>query len=136
MHELRRTTQDPPAVVTVTAHDAGAFDWHDLLPSSCRDPAYLFGNEYAWPWDMAIEVISLLERHSRRVIGVDPWIPTRPGPTPISYDWDEHRHIRFPSFGRTPSEFVRAFSWSLAFSWSPMKIDEPELQPYFNLTVE
>lgn len=123
-------------MIAVAGHDAGAFDWHDLLPASYRDPAYLFGSEYAWPRDMAIEVISLLERHGRRVIGVETWIPTRPGPTPVIYDWDEHIHTRIPSFGRTPSEFIRAFSWSLAFSWSPAKIDEPELKPYFNLTVE
>ena len=123
-------------MIAVTGHNVEACDWHDLLPASCRDPAYLFSNEYAWPRDMAIEVISLLERHNRRVIGVDPWIPTRPGPTPVTYAWDEHIHTRIPSFGRTPSEFISAFSWSLVFSRSPVKIDEPKLQPYFNLTVK
>ena len=114
----------------VTRHDGGASEWHDLLPASYRNPAYLFGDEYAWPRDMAIKVISLLERRDRRVIGVDTWIPTRPGPTPVIYDWDENRHTRIPGFGRTPSEFVRTFSWDMA------KVDERELQPYFNLTVE
>lgn len=67
-----------------------------------------------------------------RVIGVDVWLPTTPGPTiptPYVYDWNLSSDRVTPEYPRTAVDFIQTFEWS------EDDTSHRGLEPYFNLTV-
>ena len=100
--------------------------WYDILPPDLKAVAYRAqSGELAWLREDALRVISILENSGHRIIGVDTWIPTNPGPTPYIYDWAESRIKRLGS----ATEFVRKFNWNESDA------DKIRFEPYFNISV-
>ena len=107
------------------------------LPLHLKESAYSVGTEYAWPRDMALEVIDALTRNRLLVLGIEIWLPTKEGarlPSPYIYSWDsEEKKISEPwnhlvvRNNKLLKEHVEKFSW-----------DESDLyfsstEPYFNI---
>ena len=105
-------------------------NWERLIPDRFRDSAYERDGEYAWPRDEALQVLAVLNEHHCHILGVDVWVPTRPGPSPVIYDWDETRTGVRPNFPKDPADFIRFFTYEMGSVF-----DQP-LPPHFNLTVE
>ena len=107
-------------------------DWLALLPPAVLDSAYRTQNEYAWPRDLALQVVTLAEQAGFHIIGVDIWLPTTSGPTipmPYIYDWDlEHAATDIRGF-RTAHDFIIGFEWDSADA-------ARDREPYFNLCID
>jgi len=71
--------------------------------------AYRAGAELAWPRDQALRVLDLLNKKKYIIVGVETWIPTKPGPTPLINDWTPERAKKSDSFPQTAQNFVSAF---------------------------
>jgi hypothetical protein len=100
-------------------------EWLKLLPPELARVAYRAGAEAAWSRADAIRVVEFLKARGYVVLGVDIWLPTRPGPTiptPFVYDWSSD------SAASRPDEFIRNFRWA--------DLDEKHhgIEPFFNIT--
>ena len=95
--------------------------WYSLLPRDILDRAYKAGGELAWTRADALRVVALVGSHGYRVIGVDTWLPTRPGPTPLVDDWDESRPMSATAFIET-------------FRWKPTDDADRHLDVVFNIS--
>jgi hypothetical protein len=103
-----------------------ASNWHSVVPSDLIQRAYKTRGELAWSRSDVLRVVGILQDQGYRVIGVDIWIPTHPGPTiptPLVYDWSE------PAYKISAIDFIKASEWD--------STDRSHLgrEPYFNLTV-
>jgi len=83
--------------------------WYVLLPANLKDTAYSTGKELAWPKQEALQVINLLTANSYAVFVVEPWLPTKPGPTPLVRNWPEVNSARNNLPPLTAEEFVQNF---------------------------
>jgi hypothetical protein len=102
-------------------------DWVTLLPQNLQGSAYRSSLEWAWAREDAVRVLEILSERGYRVLGIDIWLATTPGPTiptPFVYDWDAQR---YPT---QAIEFVKTFAWDTA--------DESHggREPYFNILAE
>lgn len=78
-------------------------DWYDRLPRELFDRAYDSHGELAWCRLDALRIGAWLEAEGYKIIGIDTWLPTYPGPTPLIDDWDKRR-------GMSALVFIRTFS--------------------------
>jgi hypothetical protein len=104
-------------------------DWYDLLAPDLRAAAYKANNELAWARHDALRVVSILERHSYDVIGVDVWLPTEPGPTiptPYVYDWAK-------SDASSDRVAKSAAGFIASFEWDPNDAAYYSAEPFFNI---
>ncbi len=100
--------------------------WYPLLSRDILDRAYRAGGEMAWDRADALRVVALVESHGYRVIGVEIWLPTRPGPTiptPFVYDWRESYEIPAAAFIKT-------------FQWDETDRSHGGTAPYFNISTD
>jgi hypothetical protein len=104
-------------------------EWYRLLPPSLGEAAYKSGNKMAWSKEGALRVIALLEENGYSIDGVDVWLPTKPGPTPLIRDWDSEK-IDSKALPATPAAFVCSFQLN-----SPEGAT-PGLEPVFNIWAE
>jgi hypothetical protein len=107
-------------------------NWLSVVPRHLLERAYRARDEYAWCRSDAIEVVEALQRFSFKVIGVDVWLATSPGPTiptPYVYDWDFRFEGPSMDYPRNAIDFIRAFEWS------ERDLAHQGMEPYFNLTV-
>ncbi|RBP15888.1 hypothetical protein DFR50_107158 [Roseiarcus fermentans] len=88
--------------------------------------AYRIPGEVAWTRADAIAAIDGLEKAGWRILGVEVWLPTLPGPTMTGWWWDCER-VWGP---QTAQDYVRTFQWGAD---DPISLKEAE--PFFNLTV-
>jgi hypothetical protein len=103
-------------------------DWLPSVPLHLLQRAYRARNEYAWSRNDAIQVVEALTGGNFKVIGVDIWLPTNPGPTiptPYVYDWS----LGAVDHPRVATEFIRNFDWATD------DVSHLGMEPYFNLTV-
>jgi hypothetical protein len=77
------------------------FAWHSLLPPETVRQAYRSYEEMAWPRPDAEQVINLLQAEGYKIVSIDTWLPTTPGPTPLIRDWDGTRAISALDFVKT-----------------------------------
>jgi hypothetical protein len=64
--------------------------WLSAVPRHLLERAYRARDEYAWSRRDAIDVVEALQSRLFKVIGVEVWLPTKPGPTipaPYIYVW-------------------------------------------------
>jgi hypothetical protein len=107
-------------------------EWYSELSKDLVDVAYKAGNEMAWSRQDAIRVIEILEAAGYVILGVDVWLPTRPGPTiptPYVYDWSAESRGSSPGYPNSAAEFIKSFVWD------PTDKSRGR-EPYFNLTVD
>jgi len=83
----------------MTNTDAPA--WVSILPEDILRRAYHSENELAWNRSDALRVATILQDRGYRIIGVDTWLPTRPGPTPLIEDWYESHALSALDFIKT-----------------------------------
>jgi hypothetical protein len=84
-------------------------DWHKLLPLELLKTAYRSRYDLAWPKEDALKVVIFLESIGYIIYGVDPWLPTRPGPSPLTYDWSAYPKPWPSSLPPTAAEFIERF---------------------------
>ena len=106
----------------MTDLDNDFFAWYFILPQELVDRAHQSGQELAWARDDALRVADLLQRHGYCIAGVDTWLPTRPGPSPLIDDWSVDRPLSATQFIET-------------FRWDPTEATDRELPVHFNFTV-
>lgn len=102
----------------------------DAVPLELLDRAYKTsdGQELAWTREDAIKAISDLERANYKLLGVEVWVASSPGPTMTGWGWSlEDREA--PNRPLTALDFVKTFAWGPSDSKLHNEI------PYFNLTV-
>ena len=100
---------------------ADAFAYYAILPRDLLDRAYLAGRERAWARADSIRVVTILQEHGHRILDVETWLPTRPGPTPLIDDWDESRPMSAIAFIKT-------------FRWEPMNDADRDLEVVFDIS--
>lgn len=100
-----------------------AKDWRSRLPEELIRRAFASGCELAWQRNDAINVVRLLQNQGYRVIDVEVWLATSPGPTPTMDIWDERNSI-------SATEFIESFAFAAD---DPANIGLP---PYFNILVD
>lgn len=105
-------------------------EWYPLLPPDLKQAAYKTGNEWAWPKQQALQVIDFLDSNGCVVDGVEPWLPTKPGPTPLIRDWPQVNLSRNNSHPQTAKEFVQNFELI------PSERSTAGLAPVFNISAE
>jgi len=108
-------------------------EWHGLLSEDLVNAAYRANQEMAWSRADAISVIELLKANAYVVLGVDVWLPTRPGPTiptPFVYDWQLRAGLRSGNYPNAADEFVRTFKWA------PSDESHRGMEPVFNITAK
>ena len=98
-------------------------DWYVLLPPDIAARALRDNGELAWTRADALQVVAMLQRHGYAVIGVDTWLPTRPGLTPLIDNWDERRPMSAAAFIET-------------FQWQPVVDANRGLQVHFNISTD
>ncbi len=98
-------------------------DWYALLPPDIAARAYNYNGELAWTRADALAVVALLERHGYEIIGVDTWLLTQPGPTPLIDDWNERRSMPAAAFIE-------------AFRWEPVEDANRGLDVHFNISTD
>ncbi len=81
-----------------------AEEWYADLPREILGRAYNSNGELAWARSDAIWIVEFLQKNGFRVVDIETWLPTRPGPTPLIDDWDETR-------GGSALAFVQTFAW-------------------------
>src|SRR4051812_21128073 len=84
-------------------------DWYKILPPDLVQSAYKSANELAWPKEQALRVVDLLNANGYVILGVDSWLPTKPGPSPLIFDWDVSRHANSDKIPNTPAGFIQQF---------------------------
>jgi hypothetical protein len=79
--------------------------WYKKLPSDLLQAAYRSSSgDLAWPKEQALQALKILGDNGYEIYGVDPWLATQPGPTPIIYDWPLRT---MPNL--TASQFIEQF---------------------------
>lgn len=102
-------------------------NWFVTLPQPLKDSAYKTSNEFAWAQEDALAVVAILERNDYVIIGVDIWLPTTPGPSPMYvYDWAKPG-CGFDRGISSATEFISTFKWD------PEDVARAKDMPYFNL---
>ena len=97
--------------------------WHSILSPELFNRAYKESHgELAWQKPDALTVASLLQDQGYQILGVDVWLPTRPGPTPLIRDWDE----KYP---------MSCIDYIEMFELIPSERSHPDLEPCFTFTV-
>lgn len=110
----------------------------DQLPALLRKSAYYATGEAAWPGQEALRVIARFTDQGIAVLGVEVWLPTRPGPTiptPFIYTWEAEEKKEFETW----TEFARrvnkqAREYIDKFEWDEADNEHQNLIPYFNFT--
>ncbi len=98
-------------------------NWHSLLSPELLSRAYKESpGELAWLKPDAVKVARLLQDLGYHILGVDAWLPTRPGPTPLIRDWDE----TYP---------MSCIDYINTFELMPVEQSHPDLQPHFAFCV-
>ena len=98
-----------------------AFAYYTILPRDLLDRAYVAGRERAWVRADAVRVVTILQERGYRILDVETWLPTRPGPTPLIDDWDEDRPMSATAFIET-------------FQWKPTDDAGRDLEVVFNIS--
>ncbi|MFI5029123.1 MAG: hypothetical protein ACHQPH_00315 [Reyranellales bacterium] len=107
-------------------------NWLSAVPRHLLERAYEARDEYAWSRCDAIDVIEALQGRNFKVIGVEVWLPTKPGPTiptPYIYVWD------IGSENGSAGHPIHAIDFIRTFVWSEQDLAHRDREPYFNLTV-
>ncbi len=112
--------------------------WTQRLPRAFVREAYRAGTEYAWPRDVAIQVLGSLTALGMAVLGVEVWTAVKPAPQlPGTYVYGSETV-------RRPGESWRAFvirsnagamEYIDRIAWDPRDADAQGCIPWFNLTV-
>ncbi len=111
--------------------------WFRDLHSDLQRRAYVSNGEPAWPESPVLQVIQQLTSRSCRVIGIEVWLPTKPGPTVAGppYYWEPLRPAdtsvdAIRATNAEAQEFIRRFK--------PHPADAASLghELYFNLAVD
>ena len=89
--------------------------------------AYNTGNELAWSRQDVEKAINQLTQAGFRIIGIDVWIPSQPGPIVTGWDWSDS-DAGSPGLAQSAQQFVEDFKWGA--NDGRMSANEP----YFNLT--
>ena len=97
-------------------------EFSHTLPLELLQRAYRSRHELAWARTDAVEAIDRLEKAGFRLLGVEVWIPSSPGPKMTGWFWDS----RDKETGR---DFVKGFEWG------PQDGSLKNCEPFFNLTV-
>src|SRR5258705_12481419 len=123
-------------VVHIACSEAGlgsklpAMGWQQQLPDDLLESAYRANTESAWNRQDAIRVVQVLSSLGYRILGVDIWLPTDPGPTiptPFVYDWTCRADTPSKSYPLSAEEFIRSFDWH------PSDESHLGMEPYFNI---
>ena len=112
--------------------------WFRDLHSDRRRQAYIATNgEPAWPALAALQVIQELTDRSCRVIGIEVWLPTQPGPTVAGppYYWEPPREI-YGSLTDIRSTNAEAQEYIRGFKLDPADTKSVGHELHFNLEVD
>ncbi len=116
-----RDVKGTSAATDTNMTGTGAFTYYALLPPDLLARAYMAGRERAWTRADAVRVVTILRERGHRVLDVETWLPTRPGPTPLIDDWDEDRPMSAIAFIET-------------FRWKPTDGADRDLDVVFNIS--
>jgi hypothetical protein len=108
---------------------AEEMEWYKLLPRDLIGLAYKANDEMAWGREDALKVVSILERSSYDILGVDVWLPTKPGPTPWLRDWSKS-DSQSDRGAKSAGEFIASFDWNSLDA--NLRFEEP----LFNIVAE
>jgi hypothetical protein len=98
-------------------------EWHSRLSPELLNRAYKESpGELAWPKSDAVKVAAMLQDQGYQILGIDAWLPTRPGPTPLIRDWDE-------TYPMSCTDYIKTFELM------PVEQSHPDLEPYFAFSV-
>lgn len=109
------------------------------VPSDLKGLAYYSANhEPAWSAVESLQVIHILSNQEIAIVGVEVWLPTKPGPTiptPYIYGWE----AGLKQDDQTWNQYVEAStagarSYIESFEWDKRDIEHIDIVPYFNLT--
>ena len=106
-------------------------EWIELLPKDLLASAYRANAEMAWRRQDAIRVIEILRSADYMILGLEVWLPTKPGPTiptPYIYGWMGTTDISSATHARSAEEYVQTFAWD------PEDKSHSAAEPYFNIT--
>ena len=105
--------------------------WYAILPPDLVQRAYrasdarLAWDELAWTRPDALAVARFVQERGYDVFSIEPWLPTRPGPTPLIDDWAQE-----DDRGMSAEEFITTFRWT------PTESEDAGLEVYFAIDVE
>ena len=112
-------------------------NWFRHLQSDLQSEAYIANGEPAWPESAALQVIQELTSRNCRVIGVEVWLPTTPGPTVAGppYYWEPPRSDEKP-LGDIPATNAEAQEFIRRFKPHPADTVSLGHELHFNITVD
>jgi hypothetical protein len=103
--------------------------WYKILSPDLTRVAYKANEEMAWARHDARRVYTALQRNGYDILGVDVWLPTKPGPTPCLRDWWKG-DSQSDRIAKSAGEFIASFDWST--SDANFRFEEP----FFNLVAK